>query len=55
MHILIIKLNQMEKVMKKFEELIEKILSELKEKPVRTGIKAIVGYWIVKKVYELLK
>ena len=45
----------MEKIMKKFEELIEKILGELKEKPIKTGIKAVFGYWIVKKLYELLK
>lgn len=45
----------MEKLTKKFEELIEKILTDLKEKPIKTGIKAIVGYWILKKIYELLK
>jgi hypothetical protein len=45
----------MEKIIAKLEELIEKMITEFKEHPVKTGLMALFAYWIIKAIYREVK
>ena len=45
----------MEKLIEKLESVIESFVSELKDKPITTIIKAMVIIWLIKKAKTLLK
>jgi len=45
----------MEKIINKIELELEKWFKNLEEKPLKTGIKICIIYWIIKKIYNLIK
>ena len=45
----------MEKLIEKLELVIESFVSELKDKPIITIIKAMIVIWLIKKAKTLLK
>jgi hypothetical protein len=45
----------MEKILERIEGIIEKFVSDLEKDPIRTSVKLLILYWIVKKVYREVK
>lgn len=47
--------NSMDQILTKIEAVIEKFIADLEREPVKTSIKLLILYWIVKTVYRDIK
>ena len=45
----------MDKIIEKLEGFVTKYVEELKESPIKTGIKTLIVLWLISKAKELLK
>lgn len=45
----------MEKILERIEGIIEKFLEELEANPIKTSIKLLILYWILKTIYGEIK
>lgn len=45
----------MDGLLEKLEQLIEKQLTDLEAKPIKTSIKLFIWYWIVKTIWKEIK
>lgn len=45
----------MEKILERIEGIIEKFIADLGREPIKTSVKLLILYWIVKAVYRQFK
>lgn len=45
----------MEKILERIERIIEKFSADLEREPIKTSVKLLILYWIVKTVYRQFK
>jgi len=45
----------MDKIITRLENFIEKIISEFETNPFKSGLKAVIAFYILKKIYESFK
>ena len=45
----------MEKILERIEGVIEKFIADLEQEPIKTSIKLLILYWIVKTIYRGFK
>lgn len=45
----------MEKILERIEGVIEKFIADLEREPIKTSVKLLILYWIVKTVYREFK
>lgn len=45
----------MEKILERIEGIIEKFIADLEKEPIKTSIKLLILYWIVKTIYHEIR